>query len=501
MRYWKVTGWIALVLLNALITIYFFGWIKDDTVKQISNTRSPVVKQEPDDQAAVVQSPVVVPEPTSPKYDIHLLFDPVKQTITGYSTIEVWNRSKAMTDEIYLQLHLNAFREGEQAPVLDQFYKKAYPDGIRFGGIEVETLKVDGRPVPYQQEGTVLTVSLEQSWQPQSQKLIELTWTANIPDIHHRTGNEAGRWWFGNLLPILAVYDGEWHTNGYSVIGDPFFSETADFSVEVETPLGYQVIATGDETEKSKSGKLVTKIEASKVRDFAFAITDNTKQMTYRSKTGIELHLYYKKAKEGSIRELLSLAADFLDDMSDQVTPYPYAELDIFENEMFITGMEYPGFVLMDADRLNDPKGAETLLHEIAHQWFYNLVGNDQVKEPWLDEGFATFYTDDYLQRKGLKPKLTQEVISKAKLNHSLRIGSTDIYSDWSTYWRSNYQKGSYALFDLKNHLGSAAFQKLIRDYVTTYQDEIATIDAFQNVTKPYLTEQSSSIFEEWFAE
>ncbi len=74
--------------------------------------------------------------------------------------------------------------------------------------------------------------------------------------------------------------------------------------------------------------------------------------------------------------------------------PYPYQELDVVETPARAGGIEYPTLVVI-SDRLytGHPRLEWVVAHEVAHQWWYGMVGSDQVDEPWLDEALTQYTT------------------------------------------------------------------------------------------------------------
>jgi hypothetical protein len=438
-------------------------------------------------------------EPRSPSYHIDLQFDPQQRLLTGTSHISVWNRAEQPTEYVLIQAFMNAFQKELALPVLEGFKEKAYPEGIKYTNITFHNIEVNNTKVEPDLDGTVLRLDLEESWSPGQKLEITLQWETVIPEIHHRVGTYQDAFWFGNVLPIMAVYDNEWYAYQYKTIGDPFFSEAADYSVTVQVPEEYEVITSGNELDSHiEDGHKITSVEASQVRDFAFAITSNHKIVSAKTQSGKNVHLYYRYADEDIVLRNLEMSVEMLDYLEKRVGPYPYEQLYIFENNMFITGMEYPGLVFVSAHRLNTDTGHVTVLHEIAHQWFYNLIGNNQILEPWLDEGFATYFTDEFLQGNELDQYYTAQ---QANLEHrapGLRIQSVLHYGDWSTYWSSNYRKSSFLIFDLRKRMGEEKFQAFIKEYYAQYQYEIITTDGFMRLAEKYLEEDIDSFFEQW---
>ena len=101
---------------------------------------------------------------------------------------------------------------------------------------------------------------------------------------------------------------------------------------------------------------------------------------------GVKVRVSYVPSKysNSSAHGALTLALRAMNEFSADFGTYPYAELDVVLSPLSYHGMEYPTFVF------TDPR-AVSIYHEIAHQWWYGIVGNNQFSSPWLDESFATW--------------------------------------------------------------------------------------------------------------
>jgi aminopeptidase N len=100
------------------------------------------------------------------------------------------------------------------------------------------------------------------------------------------------------------------------------------------------------------------------------------------------------RVKEADARKILVRALQSLATTTDRYGPYPYRVLSFCILEAgrgFSDAREYPGFILLLLDHGYSPTTHEDVAHEIGHQWFYGLVGNDQGRDPWLDEGLASW--------------------------------------------------------------------------------------------------------------
>ena len=111
---------------------------------------------------------------------------------------------------------------------------------------------------------------------------------------------------------------------------------------------------------------------------------------------------YFLPGDEEGGRKALDWAAEALTIYQREFGAYPYRELDIVETATTAGGIEYPGLVVVASRLYSDPKRQtffeSATVHEVAHQWWYNVVGNDQVNHPWLDEALTQYATYRYFQ-------------------------------------------------------------------------------------------------------
>ena len=203
--------------------------------------------------------------------------------------------------------------------------------------------------------------------------------------------------------PMLAVKDKEgWHTDPYTTTGDPFYSRISDFEVTFEVPEGYRLITTASDYREPVMKPVTLKQE--RVRDFAAVISKDYEPV--EGKAGdIQVNLWYLKGMEEVAQELHDAAVSGMEFFSQHFGPYPYDEVDVVlgETGYGIAGMEYPGLVT-SVDKIPTRQGerpaVNVVAHELAHQWWYAVVGNNQVKEPWLDEGLTTFSEFLFMKEK-----------------------------------------------------------------------------------------------------
>ena len=188
----------------------------------------------------------------------------------------------------------------------------------------------------------------------------------------------------GSFFPLLAWNPGEgWQTDPPSSIGwEAWTSPTADFDVKVTAPRGLQVLASGEQV---SSGRW----RVHGVRDFALAVGRLTVVHGTAAAPGrVRLIVGVERGTRASARRYLGWARAALEAHARRFGPYPWSTFSLVGTEMDRFSWEYPTLAFGST---NGPTPRQGTAHEIAHQWFYSLVGNNQARDPWLDEALATW--------------------------------------------------------------------------------------------------------------
>lgn len=341
------------------------------------------------------------------EYSYELIFRPEENSLAVTMTLDYTNRTGDTLDTLLLRTWAGAYAREETSPAaIDAFYDACYPSGFDPGGIAVEGVwwngeRADARFIDG--AGTALQVSIPALSGQQSGRLL-LRCRITIPTCAHRFGHSQGIWQFGNALPILAVYEnGQWRVDEYSPIGDPFYSECANYSVSLVTPQGFACASAGSQTvEKRSDGTQCLNMRALAVRDFGFALSENWQKARQRI-NGIWVTAY--GPSQESAKRAAQDAARAIKIYGTLYGEYAWDTYTVCAVDFPFGGMEYPGlaFIGLPAFENNQADSLELILaHETAHQWFYALVGSDQVHEPWQDEALSEYAMLRYvLERYG----------------------------------------------------------------------------------------------------
>ncbi|MGB9594463.1 MAG: M1 family metallopeptidase, partial [Anaerolineae bacterium] len=279
---------------------------------------------------------------------------------------------------------------------------------------------------------------------------------------------------------------GGWRLDAVPEWGDPVYSEIAFYEVWLTVPEAYTVVATGGEVASARVGDSVTHaFRSGPARDFFVALGPDLS--VTRARVGdVTVRSYAYAGHGASGAEALAAGQDALGVFNRRFGPYLYRELDIVEAPLIgLLGMEYPGVVLV-SDALYTP--AEkwrldvTTAHEIAHQWWYGVVGNDILREPWLDEALATFssgvYVQDVMGREAFQTQYAQWMERYQTGQRNGTVGAVTwpvgrFCTSWD-YVTTVYYKGAIALQMLREDMGDDAFFRALRRHYEQSRFKVA---------------------------
>ncbi|MFJ6795069.1 M1 family aminopeptidase [Streptomyces sp. NPDC091268] len=392
--------------------------------------------------------------PASPSYTVNLSSDASGTVWTGRESATFTNASATALGEVYLRLWDNYHGTCTAMPITVGNVTGGVAAGLSVG---CTALKID-LPAPLTQ-GQSATIGFD----------LGIT----VPSGADRFGHDGAFSFIGNALPVLAVRDAAgWHLDPYTNNGESFYSLAADFKVTLDHPGTLLVPATGASVDTpGSSGRTVTTATASKVRDFAWAAGPFAK-ISGTSAGGTPINVYSVSGISSSdAQSMLTTAKTAVDAHAARFGAYPYGELDaVIDNNFWFGGMEYPGFVL-------DLVSTTALTHEIGHQWWYGIVGDDQYNAPWLDEAFTDYATDLALNKTGANCWSSVSWASSAeKITNSMAYWDAHA----SRYSTVIYGYGKCALHDLRRVLGDTAMAKLLKDYATSHWYGVSTTAEFK---------------------
>lgn len=369
------------------------------------------------------------------------------------------------------------------------------PAAHEVGVFLLHNVSVGAQPADSKLAGTLLTVTLPSQLAPAD----VVTLTISFSVLPRRLGQDVTSFAAANLgytddmltvgywYPLLAPYrtGTGWLAVPWHPVGDPFASESADYTATITATPGVQIVAGGDMTpDDIARGDNVWHIDLPHGRTFAFIASPRYLE-TRVSMGGVTYSLY-------TFEEHARLAPVTLQAVIRSVClynalygPYPYATLRVAE----VNGpwsMEFSGLVTLGEEEFADYNGSNRnrlvriAAHEVSHQWWYGVVGDDQAREPWLDEGMARFNELRYYEFYSPHDVgwWRSQVIYGAA---PVRAVDSPIYDFHyhNNYISAVYNRGALFIDALRGQIGQPAFNVFLRDLYRREAFRISTASDF----------------------
>ena len=426
------------------------------------------------------------------KYIIDVELDSHNKMYMGRQTTTYVNNTDDDLEEIFFHLYPNAFKTMDSAPIL---FNKGFNDPIGYigGYIDILDISTNEANLEYTIEGedeTLLRIELERPLEPQDKIDIYMEYEVKLPSSKDRFGYGDRVLNVGNWYPIACVYDRDgWNLEPYYKIGDPFYSDIADYKVSITTDKNTIVASSGNIlTDEIKEDKRIYQIEGKLLRDFAWAASEEFKIKESKVDNTI-VKLYYLDDKSTTIRHSLNAGVNAIRTFNNVFGKYPYGQYSIVMTE-FPSGMEYPGLVFISNDYFVYTRKdiLETVIvHETAHQWWYGLVGNNQVKEAWLDESLATY--SEVIYNKEVYGKEKGKEYYNTNIRDGYDYGQRYLgdekrvnkhlkdFSGWDEYGILVYIKGSIFFDQIRRDYGEKVLYDILNEYFEEYKFKNATTD------------------------
>lgn len=365
--------------------------------------------------------------------------------------------------------------------------------------MKVEKLLWNGIEANYSQQNDLLVLP------PKNDVSLKSTialWYSGIPADGLIIGkNKYGdRTFFGDNWPNRAH-------NWFACNDHP--SDKAMVSFTVNAPEKYDVVANGAFLGKSlqKDGSLTWEYRSGVVLPTKVMVV-GIAEMTVKDVAVVDSILVssavYPNNSSKSLYDL-DLAPEILKFYMDYLGAYEYEKLCNVQSTTRYGGMENAGCIFYDENALSGKRSSEPLLaHEIAHQWFGNSVSESDWEHIWLSEGFATYMTNIYLEKK----------FGKKRFQDQLRMDREEVISFYKKYPHplvelevadinkllnpNSYQKGAWILHMLRMKVGDSLFHQGLRDYYSVFRLSNADSDDFRIAMEESTGIDLSEFFENW---
>ena len=320
--------------------------------------------------------------------------------------------------------------------------------------------------------------------------------------------------WDGSTLslagfyPTLAVKQDEtWVLDQPPRHADVLFNEVALYQLDLTLPKDLVVVASGvtlnliDNPDSSRTWQ----ISGGPLRDMT--VIAGPFEAISEPAAGAVVTAYYLPGHKTSGQIALAHAAASLRLYSELYGAYPYTELDVVEAPLNVRGMEYSGLILIGEELYRGQREHLTFLvaHEVGHQWWYSLVGNNPYQHPWLDEGLTEYGAFDYYRGVFGRPDAEQLLTGRwqipfesAASNLNGAIDRPAHSFDPTSYELLVYAKSALFFNALRETLGDELYFQVLQTYLAENRYRIATPNTFLATAERVSGQDLAPVVEQW---
>jgi aminopeptidase N len=402
----------------------------------------------------------------------------------------------------------------EEAP-LNEVQFRLFPN-ILGGEMLITNLLVDGESITpsYALEDSLMMLQLPRPLAPDQGVVISMDFSVTVPTtVEQNYGVLAYAedvLALAHAYPMIAVYDDEgWNAEIPPQDGDVTFADASFYIVRVTAPKGLTLVTSGHRVGFDEAGQVQALTVASgPARDFYLAASPLYEER-FQTFGDVTIRSYAPKDSEAGSQTALDVASRAIKIFGERYAPYPYTELDIVSTPTLALGIEYPGMIAITSwiydvnDERADVYMESTVAHEVGHQWFYNLVGDDQLDDPWLDEALTQFATlQYYIDEYGVAGEegFTNDLKFRWSQTGSamIPIGLPVAGYDDGSYGAIVYGRGPLFFVALKEEMGAEAFDAFLKEYTRSLSWKISTPQTLQSLAEKNCACDLDAIFNEW---
>ena len=377
------------------------------------------------------------------------------------------------------------------------------------GGFTIENIMRDGNSLMYDLNGQRLTVYFPQgqALEPNAQVTLSMRFRISIPAKikEHPYGYDVDQVNLTDWYPFVVPYvlGQGWVLHEPGAVGEHLVYDAADFEVNIRTTQADVVLATSGVADAQPNGEW-TRYRLSGARSFAVSASDQF--LVYDATAGAaQIRAYYYPGYETQGAAILNAAVRAVGIFEAKFGTYPYGSLSVVQADLN-DGQEYDGLVFLATKFYNEYDGSARSnlvaigVHEIAHQWWFGLVGSDQATEPWLDEAMAVY--SEAIFYKFIYPN-SADWWWNFRVNWFVPSGyvDTNIYEPptFRAYVNASYLNGANFLEALNYRMGDDAFFQFLQDYTSRYGRGRVTAYDFFAIARQHTTEDISDLINAYF--
>jgi len=465
-------------------------------------------------------------------YTVKAHLDTEEHSLKACEYLTYYNNSPYTLETLYVHLYANAFKSkntvyAQEAKRLG-YYSFINTGESERGYIDIENIISEGDSLRFEINETIMAIILNQPVKSGDSTALKIDYYLKIPTTFSRIGYSGNHYEMVQWYPKICVLDEDgWHLEPYHALGE-FYGEYGCFDVAINLPGDYVVAATGERVdEKDKqfidslrmSDKKIVlgerkevRFRAENVHDFAWVCDPDylVKKCTVDS---IDIYVFYLRHHEKQWKNVATYAMDAVKRYNQWYGKYPYKNLSVVDG-YFRDGVEYPNLVIIGIEEDPFTRLFElVIIHEIGHQWFYGVLGSNEMDEAWLDEGFTTYTEIRYLEDKYgknssllkwsfLPPisrryyhKLVYYVMQTNQLEKPVLTPAYEFLDVPFAYMNSAYSKPALFLFNLEGILGRERFDRILKRYFKEYKFKHPKTKDFISICEKESGQDMKSLF------
>ncbi len=424
-----------------------------------------------------------------PRYDLDIDVDPLARRLSGTMRLRYVNTTAAELNDLVLRLYPN-------------FPADIFGDGGDVS-MSVADITVEGSPAngALEAQRTALRVPLSEPLVAGDSVEVQLTFNATFRPWVERDGTFP----LPSYYPMLAAWDDGWRTD-VSSFPDRVYAASALYHVRLSVPADWSAIAGGSILGTSEQNdRKIYEIVSGPIREWAFSV--GRFDVARAEHAGVDVAVHYRSGAGlgGAAQEMARHIAASIASFDAKFGLYPYRELEfhlINARRGFDAGSEYPGLVYVLLNGRYTDETRYVTAHEVAHQWFYGVIGNDIFEQPWLDEAFAqysgTLVEEDWAGVDGFQrayDRHVERLASRTRLPAGLGIRQ---YGTWNTYYAAVYGRGAQFLHTMRREIGDAAFFGGLQAYYRENKYGTGTSAALQRAWEQASGRDLDGLFRAW---
>jgi hypothetical protein len=488
-------------------------------------------------------------------YKLEAELNPISKRLTGQGTLTYYNRSPNTLRDVYVQLLHNLFApEARHNTDVPWSVEGIELSRVAAQGQQLKAVKEEG--TGYEVNGTIMRIGLPKALPPGESVTLDFSWRIRIPpDGAPRGGQDGEAFYISYWYPQMAVYDdlSGWQTDQY--LGNAeFYMGYGNYDVTLTVPAGWLVTSTGrllnpaevlsaqtrarldssahasgvvhviaesdraagTSTTAGTNGKLTWRFRADSVRDVSWATSakylwDATNAAVGdangdgRPDTAAINSFYRPEQRVNHWTQSARYSRHSVEFFSRYLLPYPYPHMTAVDGPTSCGGMEFPMMTCIGGQW--DSTGLyEVTTHEIGHMWFPMLIGSDEKRYAWMDEGLSQFDQSqamaDIFKGHDDEAKNRRAYLSFAEGGSEgelMRHG--DRYPTYGSYGVASYYKPATVMVALRGVLGRETFNKAFKEYAHRWLYKHPAPSDFFNTFEDVSGQDLDWFWRTWFYE